>query len=434
MNDWFFDTHFSSGPNLTHLRNNYQTRETRGTQSVLDLGWRVAKRHLRHLQFSIMFLLRQILFCAPLIIYAGFRIWTLIPQRLFKILFTIIYLLLIVAFPLAETLSHRSGMEWAHGIRIGGYFSLPLLLYIMLSVIVLDMALGVALLTRVVSKETVRQRRFRRAWLFLILVIPVAVVLVGAVRNNRPQIREYSIEVPQRSSQIRQLKIAFSSDFHLRETTSRGFMDRFVERVNAANPDIVLIGGDVLEGDRQGERLGEFETQFRQLKAKYGVYGVAGNHDSQGVGTDTFFDRAGIRLLQDTVEKVGNAFYLVGRNDGRWRSRKSIHEIMEDCDGSLPVIVLEHRPTDLDQVSRSGADILLAGHTHNGQLFPVNVIALRQYELSWGYKLKNRTHVFVTSGVQVWGPPVRTAGVSEILVINVTFVDGKGVSAENGKK
>jgi predicted MPP superfamily phosphohydrolase len=378
-----------------------------------------------------MFLLRQILLCAPLILYAGFRIWTLIPQRIFKILFTMIYLLLIIAFPLAETLSHRSGMGWANGIRIGGYFSLPLLLYIMLSVIVLDMALGVALLTRVVSKETVRHRRFRRARLFLILALPVAIVSVGAVRNNRPQIREYSIEIPQRSSQIRQLKIAFSSDFHLRETTSRRFMDRFVEKVNAAKPDIVLIGGDVLEGDRQGERLGEFEAQFRRLKTKYGVYGVPGNHDSRGAGTDTFFDRAGIRLLQDAVEKVGNAFYLVGRNEGRWRSRKSIHEIMEDCDGSLPVIVLEHRPTDLDQVSESGADILLAGHTHNGQLFPVNVIAMRQYELSWGYKLKNRTHVFVTSGVQVWGPPVRTAGASEILIINVTFRDGESVSSRS---
>jgi hypothetical protein len=201
-------------------------------------------------------------------------------------------------------------------------------------------------------------------------------------------------------------------------------MDRFVEKVNAVNPDIVLIGGDVLEGNRQGERRGEFEAQFRRLKSKYGVYGVLGNHDLMGVGSDTFFDRAGIRLLQDTVVRVEDAFYLVGRNDGRWGNRKSIHELMERCDGSLPVIVLEHRPTDLEQVSRSGVELLLAGHTHNGQLFPVNVIAMRQYEVSWGYKLQDRTHVFVTSGVQVWGPPVRTAGVSEIMVINVTFGNG----------
>lgn len=368
-----------------------------------------------------MFLLKEILFCSPLIIYAGFRIWKLIPQRFFKTLFIIIYIFLVLAFPLAETLSHASGMEWANFIMIAGYFSLPLLLYLILCVILVDVALGVALLTRILHKETVKRQRFQRARLFLILAVPLAVVLIGTVRNNHPEIREYSIEIPKKSSGIRQLKIAFVSDFHLRETTSRHLMERFIEKVNAATPDIVLIGGDVLEGDRQGEKLGEFEAQFRRLKPKYGVYGVPGNHDLHRANAMTFFSQAGIRLLQDTVEQIDNAFYLVGRNDGRFRGRKSIEELLRDCDKSLPVIVLDHRPTDLDNVSRSGADILLSGHTHNGQLFPVNLIVKRHYELSWGYKLKKETHVFVTSGIQVWGPPVRTAGDSEILIVNVSF-------------
>jgi predicted MPP superfamily phosphohydrolase len=373
----------------------------------------------------VMFLLRQFLICLPLIVYSGVRIWMLIPGMIVRVLFALIYLLLIAAFPLGDSLSRGLGVEGATVVRMAGYFSLPLLLYTMLSVLAVDLAVGLALLARVVSREKVRQRWFRRAWLFLVLVIPIAVVVVGAVRNNRPQVREYSIEVPQRSSQLRHLRIAFSSDFHLRETTARRFMDRFVEKVNAVDPDIVLIGGDVLEGNRQGGRRSEFEAGFRRLKSKYGVYGVLGNHDVWGADTEAFFERSGIRLLQDTVVRVENAFYIVGRNDGRWGNRKSIHEIMEGCDGNLPVVVLEHRPTDLEQVSRSGADILLAGHTHNGQLFPVNVIAMRQYEVSWGYKLQNRTHVFVTSGVQVWGPPVRTAGVSEIVAIDVTFVGGE---------
>jgi len=366
-------------------------------------------------------LLREILFCAPLIVYAGFRIWALIPQRPCKVLFLIVYVLLVLAFPLAETLSHTSGMEWADFLMIAGYFSLPLLLYLILSVILLDLALGVARLTRLLFKETAISPGFRRVQLFLVLLVPVAVVIIGAVRNNYPQIREYSVEIPKRSSEIRQLKIAFTADFHLRETTSRRLMDRFVEKVNAASPDIVLIGGDVLEGDRQGERLDEFQAQFRRLKSKYGVYGVPGNHDLRGASAMTFFDQAGIRLLQDAVEQIDNAFYLVGRNDGRFKGRKSINELLQDCDRSLPVIVLEHRPTDLDNVSQSSADILLSGHTHNGQLFPVNFITKRYYELSWGYILKIRTHVFVTSGIQVWGPPVRTAGSSEILIVNVSF-------------
>jgi predicted MPP superfamily phosphohydrolase len=368
-----------------------------------------------------MFLLREISFFTPLIIYAGFRISRLIPQRFFKILFIIVYSLLVLAFPIAQTLAYHSSIGRTHFIMTAGYFSLPLLLYLVLFVILLDLVLGVAWLLRMISKETLRGRRFQRAWLFLALTVPVAVVVVGAVRNNHPQIREYSVEIPQRSSTIREIKIAFAADFHLRETTSRRLMERFVEKVNGANPDIVLIGGDVFEGDRQTEKLSEFQSQFRRLKPKYGVYGVPGNHDLRGANGMTFFDRSRIRLLKDAVEKIDNVFYLVGRTDARFGSRKSIDELLRDCDQRLPVIVLEHRPTDLDNVSRSGTDILLSGHTHNGQLFPVNLVTKHRYELSWGYKLKNHTHVFVTSGIQTWGPPVRTAGVSEIIIVNVTF-------------
>ncbi len=366
----------------------------------------------------------------PGVIYAGFRVWKLIPHRVVKILFIFFYLCLVLAFPIAEMLSHASGMGWAGFIMVPGYYSLPLLLYLLLFVILLDLSIGFGRVTKILSGETVKSLRFRKARLFLCLAVPVAVVVIGAVRNNHPQIRSYSIEIPRKSSGIRQMKIAFAADFHLREATSPRLMERFVEKVNAENPDIVLIGGDVLEGDRQDEKLGGFEAQFRRLKARYGVYGVPGNHDLHRAHAMPFFDRAGIRLLKDTVERIDDAFYLVGRNDGRSGRRKSVEELLKNCDRSLPVIVLDHRPTDLDNVSRSGADILLSGHTHNGQLFPVNFITRRHYELSWGYKLKNQTHVFVTSGIQVWGPPVRTAGVSEIVIVNVSFRDDRPGSAD----
>jgi predicted MPP superfamily phosphohydrolase len=368
-----------------------------------------------------MFLLREILLCAPLIIYTFLRIWRLIPQTLFKIFFTIIYILLLMAFPLVEMLSHASGMEWANFIIIPGYFSLPFLLYLILFVILSDLTLCMGRLTGILSKETVKRRGFQRNLLFLVLAVPLAVVVVGAIWNNHPQINAYSVEIPRKSSDLSQLKIGFVADFHLRETSSRRLMERFVEKINAANPDIILIGGDVLEGDRQGEKLGFFAAEFRRLKPKYGVYGIPGNHDLHAARAAYFFDQAGIRLLQDTVERIANAFYLIGRNDARIRGRKSINDLLKDCDGSLPVIVLDHRPTDLDNVSQSGSDILLSAHTHNGQLFPLNFLLKSRYELGWGYKLKNHTHIFVTSGIQVWGPPVRTSGDSEILIIDASF-------------
>jgi len=119
-------------------------------------------------------------------IYAGFRIWKLIPQRVFKILFIFFYSFLVLAFPIAELLSHASAMGWADFIMVAGYFSLPLLLYLVLFVILPDLAIGFVRMTRILSKETVKGQRFRQAQLFLCLAVPVAVVLIGTLRNNHP--------------------------------------------------------------------------------------------------------------------------------------------------------------------------------------------------------------------------------------------------------
>ncbi|NJK95137.1 MAG: hypothetical protein HC905_09695 [Bacteroidales bacterium] len=82
---------------------------------------------------------------------------------------------------------------------------------------------------------------------------------------------------------------------------------------------------------------------------------------------------------------------------------------------------MDHRPTELQEASRTITDIQFSGHTHNGQLFPVNLFLKRMYELSWGYKKIRDTHFFVTSGLRLWGPPVKTAGKSEIMLVDVVL-------------
>ena len=131
---------------------------------------------------------------------------------------------------------------------------------------------------------------------------------------------------------------------------------------------------------------------------------------------------------------IDNSFYLVGRNDPRSNDRKNIDILLAGLKGDLPVIVLDHRPIFLEQISCRRVDIQLSGHTHYGQLFPLNILIDSLYELGWGYKKIKNTHFFVTSGIQVWGPPIRTVGDSEIMVINVNFISegnqGEDVRAE----
>ncbi len=371
-----------------------------------------------------MYLLNEILLFMPLVIYAWYRIRRLIEKRSLKHFWTAVCLLLIAGYPAAESLSHRAVSAWTRPVMLAGYYALPFLLYLVLTVVAADLIVGLARLTKVIPRETIRRPLFRRTRLYSLLLIPAAVVVAGIVNYHGLRVRPYQVEVPRRSSGLRQLRVVFAADFHLGSLTAGGLMDKFVAKVNALEPDIVLIGGDVLEGHRREEGAERSAAPFRELRSKYGVYAVPGNHERYGGNRDEFFERAGMTLLKDAVVKVDDAFYIVGRNDGRSRNRLSVAELLREASDDLPVILLDHRPTDLEAASLSPVDIQLSGHTHHGQLFPLNYVTRDRYELSWGYMKKRRTHVFVTSGVQLWGPPVRTAGYSEILDITVVFRDG----------
>lgn len=371
-----------------------------------------------------MYLLNELLLSSPLVLYAAFRIRRLFSRSLFKNIFTVVFAIVVLGFPVSESLSHGSNAAWTRTLMRGGYYMLPLLLYVVLIVIFSDLILGLLRLLKILSRDTVQKPGFRKTRLAFYLIAPVVVVLGGIWNYGHLRYHEYAIDVPRKSSEIPRLKIAFASDFHLGEQTEDGFMARFVEKVNALNADIVLIGGDVLEGDRRDEALTRFEAEFRRIKARYGVYGVPGNHERFGGMRTDFFEKSGIRLLQDEVVKIEGAFYLAGRKDGRGGNRKPIADLLRDTPDDLPLVVLDHRPIDLEAASRTRADIQLSGHAHHGQLFPINFIADRQYELSWGHLKKGGTHFFVTSGIQLWGPRVRTIGYSEIVVVNVALRDG----------
>ncbi|MFB3903813.1 MAG: metallophosphoesterase [Acidobacteriota bacterium] len=367
-----------------------------------------------------MFLLDTLLLLSPLAVYACIRVRQQM-DGIVKRVWTLVSVAVALGYPVAERLSHSSAGQWAKPAMIVGYCSLPFALYLVLTVLACDLIFGVLRLAKVVSRDTLGKQGLRRFRLAFWLVVPLIVVFVGLVNHQRLQVSEYAIDVPRKSSRIRQLRILFIADIHLTAITAGDLMERLVSRINAANPDIVLIGGDVLEGDRPDEDTSGYEAHFRQIRPKHGVYGAPGNHDRRIAQRTRFFEKAGIRLLADAVQPIDHAFYVAGRSDSRSAGRKPVEELLRSATEDLPVILIAHRPVDFENVSRSKVDIHLSGHTHNGQVFPVNFVTGYQNELSWGYLKKRQTHFFVTSGVQLWGPPVRTAGVSEIMLINVSF-------------
>jgi predicted MPP superfamily phosphohydrolase len=355
-------------------------------------------------------------------IYLFLRIGQLFITKGFRFYYALVYLFIAAFFPLINLFARESDGFLSLVLLKTANFLVPFYLYLFLAVLLFDIMLIVNKITKLISTEKIRSTKFRTVSLLSILILAAGVVVAGAINFNSIRISEYSIDIPRKSSKIDHLKIAFVADFHLKDGTDIGFVERFAQKIANIQPDLMLFGGDIVEGGRDDGNRTVFEEIFTGIKSKYGVFAVLGNHEYYG-GRDkgSFFNKSGIKLLCDSILEIDHSFRLAGRYDSHFNRRKSVSDLLKSVNDSLPLILLDHRPTEIDQVSQTIVDIQLSGHTHDGQLFPLNLVINRIYRLGWGYRKIGNTHFFVTSGIRLWGPPVRTVGKSEIMVVNVNF-------------
>jgi uncharacterized protein len=357
-------------------------------------------------------------------LYLFARIWKLFINKGYHLHYTLVYLFFALIYPATSFFSDSEANRLVSTIIDAGNYILTFYLYIFLSVLCYDIYLIINYFFKIVPPKKLKTTVFKKKALGSMILLSGFVVIGGIINFNTIRTSEYSIEIPRRSSSINHLKVAFVADFHLNENTNVHFVQRFVKEIETINPDLMLYGGDIVEGDRRDEDMTRFEELLKEIKPADGVFTVLGNHEFYaGQDKGTFLEKAGMTLLNDTAVIINNSFSLVGRMDQHFNSRKTITEVLANVADTLPIIMIDHRPTDIDNVSKTSTDIQLSGHTHDGQLFPINLVIRKMYILSWGYKKFGNTNFFVTSGIRLWGPPVRTAGKSEILVLDITFTD-----------
>ncbi|MDR3228110.1 MAG: metallophosphoesterase [Puniceicoccales bacterium] len=225
------------------------------------------------------------------------------------------------------------------------------------------------------------------------------------------------------------LRVAVAADFHMGEIIGRGRVAQFVEKINALGADIILLPGDLVDAALAPVVAERCDEELRKLKAPLGVYAVLGNHDRDG-GVTAFLTSAGIRVLRDEAVLVNGEFWLVGRVDRSGRgmvgeeSRKAILEILPRTrSAGKPVIVLDHQPAkkSLAEAEAAGVDLLLSGHTHAGQTWPVTWLVRWIFKVSHGLGNSGATQVFVTSGLGLWGFPARIGSRAEVVELRIIF-------------
>lgn len=235
---------------------------------------------------------------------------------------------------------------------------------------------------------------------------------------------------------VENLRIVQLSDIHINEMTSADRIQQMVDKVNHLNADFIVITGDTL--DRRLKPFIEqgFDKQLQQLKSKYGTYVIFGNHEYLNIKQENnneddiinAFKQANMKVLKDDIvylDDVGITF--IGRDDfSSYRygiKRAPLSDLMMFSDTDTPIILLDHQPQDLNEPANLGVDLMISGHTHAGQVFPINLIEKLMYKNVYGIYQNIEQHFtsIVSSGYGFWGPPIRIMTRSEIVVIDVTF-------------
>lgn len=331
-----------------------------------------------------------------------------------------------------------------HVFQFVGNYWLGIMIYALMTTISALIAWFILEKTLFKKDENISIQRFHIAFGFFAVTLIVLVSVYGVINARIIHTTNYDITINKEANNVEDLKIVMVADLHLGYNIGYRHIQNMVEKINVQNPDIVIIAGDIFDNEYDAiDNPEKVKEAFLNIKSKYGVYAVYGNHDvkekvlagftfnysakkESDLRMDKLLEDSKIKLIRDEYVLIEDSFYLYGRPDkskvGRGIDiRKNAKEIVEELDKSKPIIVIDHQPLELEELADVGVDLDLSGHTHDGQIFPINLIEHLKFDNVCGIKKYKEMTSIVTSGVGVYGPNMRVGTIAEITNINVNF-------------
>lgn len=256
---------------------------------------------------------------------------------------------------------------------------------------------------------------------FLIAAVLItAVYMVPSIHNaTRLKTVTYDIEIDKNCGDST-LSVALISDFHIGAGARHSEMDRMLELIDEANPDIVLIDGDVCDSSSSEYDLEYMEEILKKINCRYGVYYTEGNHEAEcRYDPEPYLERAGVTVMKDKGVTLENGVNIIGRKNAL---ETDVENIAEEygLDLNAPTIVFQHRTKNLKQLDNV-ADIALCGHTHGYQFPFMGLMMPYQRDISYGHRMYGETNVVVSSGVAEWGYRTKWPSQSEVTLVNISF-------------
>ncbi|WP_124098441.1 metallophosphoesterase [Ruminococcus sp. Marseille-P6503] len=246
--------------------------------------------------------------------------------------------------------------------------------------------------------------------------------VIGYINMGILRVNEYSVNIA-KPSVNEKLEIVFLADAHIGTGADRNGLNEITEKINEMAPDAVFLVGDFFDENTSEENRRYMTEAFSQIEARYGVYFAYGNHEGY-IGEDIsgYFESAGITVLDDKAVTIAEDITVIGRKDLSAGARDIESLISEySVDTEKPVIVLNHQPRGLEDISESGADLTLCGHTH-GEQFPLTkpFVAMAN-DMVYGTKEYGNMTAVTTSGAGGWGVHFKFPADSELVKITLSF-------------
>ncbi|MDT0268753.1 metallophosphoesterase [Streptomyces sp. DSM 44915] len=241
----------------------------------------------------------------------------------------------------------------------------------------------------------------------------------GVLRG--PRVKRVTVPLAKLPRAAHGFRIAVVSDLHLGPVLGRGFAERVVATVNATQPDLIAVVGDLVDGSVAD--LGRSVEPIGRLQARHGTFFVTGNHEylSGAAEWTAHVRELGLGLLANERVELPS-FDLAGVNDVAgedYEDGPDLAAALADRDPARASVLLAHQPVFVDEAVRHGVDLQLSGHTHGGQLWPVNHLAGLANPTVAGLERYGDTQLYVSRGAGAWGPPTRVGAPSDVTVVEL---------------
>lgn len=324
--------------------------------------------------------------------------------------------------------------------KIGAYW-LGISLYLILYVALIDLLRWIY---SKVFKDKYNDFYARLICTLLIIVLTGVTSIYGIINAKVVRTTEYEITINKDGGNFKEMTIAMFGDPQFGYNIGEYHLKQAVDIINKNDVDIVCVVGDIFDNQYSAiKHPDKLIDLFNQIKSKYGMYAVLGNHDVEEpilcgftFNDDDlenklaskemldFIKKSGMVLLYDENVIINDSVNLYGRADQERPNlgnitRKESGDIFKEVDTTKPLFVLDHEPREYDELEKAGVDLMMAGHTHDGQLWPTKIATDIIWENAYGLWVKNAFHAITTSGLGLFGPNMRVGTIAEVCIIHV---------------